>query len=181
VLGLVTATAYIDPVIGVALSAAIVVLAYFTAGWAFRLLIFAAAFCWDFLTLRKKRFKPLPDANKMFSTGALKGVPRRTYGRLCKNPEGGLMFVFKPWLVLRERRVDVPEPAKLYVGRGLFFSMLDGDEASYFFLPPRYRTHEEELVTIYGFAGVREAGLRKAWGWIRDTMGFGPKTAGAAT
>ncbi len=170
VLGLVTATAYIDPVIGAALSGVIIVFAYFTAGWAFRLMVFASAFCWDFLTLRKKRFRPAPDGNKMFNTGKLAGAPKRTYGRLLKRADGGLQFTFKPWLVLPERTVEVPDASKLVVGRGMFFSMLDGEEASYFFLPPRYRTHEEELVTIYGFGGVREAGLRKAWSWIRETM-----------
>ncbi|HET7535348.1 MAG TPA: hypothetical protein VFJ90_02780, partial [Candidatus Didemnitutus sp.] len=144
-------------------------------------LVFSSAFCWDFLTFRKHRFTPAPNANKMFSTGKLAGVPTRTYGRLTKTDEGGLLFVFKPWLVLRERKVEVAEATKLTVGRGLFFSMIEGETASYFFLPPRYRTHEEELVNIYGFAGVREAGLRKAWGWIRETMGIRQKTTLAPT
>ena len=39
-------------------------------------------------------------------------------------------------------------------------------------LPPRYRGHEEELVPIYGLAGVREAGLLAVWGWVKDALGF---------
>ena len=39
-------------------------------------------------------------------------------------------------------------------------------------LPPRYRGHEEELVSIYGLAGVRDAGLRAAWQWMKDAVGM---------
>ncbi len=179
-LGLVTATAWIDPVVGSFLSLIIIVIAYLVAGWAFRLTVFATVFCWDFLTLRKKWFTPATDGNWVFAAGKLGGVPMRTYGRLVKKPGGGLDFVYSPWHLLPERTAEVPEPGKLAVGQGLFFSMIDGDDATWFFLPPRYRTHEEQLVQVYGFTGVREAGLRKAWGWIRDSLGFGRKTAHTA-
>ena len=39
-------------------------------------------------------------------------------------------------------------------------------------LPPRYRGHEEELVSIYGLAGVRDTGLRAAFRWFKDLLGF---------
>ena len=178
-LGLVTATAWIDPVVGSFLSLIIVFIAYLVAGWAFRLTVFATVFCWDFLTLRKKRFQPAADGNWVFTAGKLGGVPMRTYGRLVKKPGGGLSFVYSPWHLLPERTAEVPDPGRLAVGQGMFFSMIDGDDATWFFLPPRYRTHEEQLVRAYGFTGVREAGLRKAWGWIRDSLGFGRKTAPA--
>jgi len=48
-------------------------------------------------------------------------------------------------------------------------------------LPPRYRGHEEELVAIYGLAGVRDAGLRAALRWLTDLLGFSsqPEATGA--
>ena len=39
-------------------------------------------------------------------------------------------------------------------------------------LPPRYRGHEEELVSIYGLTGVRDAGLRAAFRWFKEPLGF---------
>jgi hypothetical protein len=180
ILGLVTATAWIDPVVGSFLSLIIIVIAYLVAGWAFRLTVFATVFCWDFLTLRKKRFTPTVDGNWVFAAGKLPGVPLRTYGRLMKKADGGLSFVYSPWHLLPERTADVPDHRRMAVGQGLFFSMIDGDDATWFFLPPRYRTHEAQLAQAYGFAGVREAGLRKAWGWIRDSLGFGSKAPAIA-
>lgn len=81
-LGLVTATAWIDPVVGATLSVLIIVIAWFTAGWAFRLMVFGSVFCWDFFTVRRQRFKLYADGNKLFTGSAFEGVPARTYGRL---------------------------------------------------------------------------------------------------
>lgn len=177
VLGLLTLSAALNPWISAALSLVIILVAWLVAGWAFRLTVFGTVFCWDFFTVRRARFAASPDANWMFAAGKLAeaGVPARSYGRLLKKSDGGLAFAFKPWLVLPERSVDVPPPRELAVGRGLFFSMVEGDTAGYFMLPPRYRSHEDALVRIYGFSGVREAGLRKAWSWIKETMGYGPR------
>ncbi|HEY0945998.1 MAG TPA: hypothetical protein VGD81_12055 [Opitutaceae bacterium] len=181
VLGLITLSATLDPWIGAVLSLVVIVVAYFVAGWSFRLSVFATVFCWDFLTLRRRRFTPAADANWMFATSHFENVPARTYGRLVKRADGALSFSFRPWLFLPERSAEVPPARSLAVGRGLFFVMIDGESAGHFFLPPRYRGHEDELVAIYGFRGVREAGLRKAWGWIKETMGYGPRTATAAS
>lgn len=179
-LGAVVVTAQINPWLGAALSLVVIVIAYFVAGWAFRLTLFSSIFCWDFFTLRRARFRPAVEGNKMFSAGGLKGVPARTHGRLARTAEGGLEFQFRPWMVLPQKVVPVPAAATIAVGRGFFFSMLDGASATLFFLPPRYRGHEEELASAMGFNGVREAGLRKAWGWIRESMGFGRKAPMAA-
>lgn len=176
VLGLLTLSSMLDPWISAALSIVILIVAYFVAGWAFRLTVFSSVFCWDFFTLRRRRFRPASDANWAFATGRLPSVPPRTYGRLLRKPDGGVAFAFKPWLVLPERSVDLPAARDLAVGRGMFFSMIEAEDAAYFTLPPRYRGHEDALVRIYDLAGVREAGLRKAWGWIKETMGYGPRT-----
>src|SRR5690606_34832363 len=81
-LGLLAGLAYIDPVVGVTLSAIIVLFAYLISGWAFRLMVWATIFCWDFFTLRRGRFKVWADGNKVFLGRRLEGVPVRTYGRL---------------------------------------------------------------------------------------------------
>ncbi|OAM90637.1 hypothetical protein OH491_02705 [Termitidicoccus mucosus] len=170
-LAAVTATAHFSPTTSLFLSIAIILVAFFVAGWAFRLTIFGTAFCWDFFTLRRKRFRLKPDANKLFSGGHLKGVPIRTYGRLLNEPENGrLVFAYKPWLVMPERRTVVAVSGP-YIGKGLFFSTVRDGESTLFILPPRYRDHEEQLAQIYKLGGIQPAGLRKAWSMLRELFG----------
>lgn len=177
VLGLLTLTSAIDPKIGALLSLVVIVIAYFIAGWSFRLTVFGSVFCWDFFTLRKRRYEVAENGNKVFSAGKMvqASVPLRSYGRLEKDASGKLEFVYKPWLVMPEKRTTIEAPGELSVGRGMFFSLIQQEDGGLFFLPPRYRTHEEALVGVYGFKDVVPAGLNKAWSWIRETMGFSTK------
>jgi len=180
VLSLVVATAYIDPVVGATVSVVIIIISYFMAGWAFRLMVFGSEFTWDFFTLRNRRFKLLADGNKLFTAREISGVPMRTYGRLFQESDGKLILKFRPWLVLPERTVEVPRDG-LVVGKGLFFSEVLGfDKAAdktdtLLLLPPRYRGHEELFARTYHISGSCDVGLRKAWGWIKEAVGFGAK------
>jgi hypothetical protein len=173
-LGLLVLTATINPWVGAALSAVVIVISYFVAGWAFRLTVFGSVFSWDFLTVRRARFVPLENDNRMFAGGNLADVPVRTYGRLVQRTQGGLEFVYRPWLVRRPRvaPVTTPVPA-LTVGKGLFLSTIFAEEAgTQFILPPRYRGHEETIARAYQFGGgVRPAGLRKAWSAMKELFG----------
>lgn len=180
VLSLVAATAYIDPVVGATLSAVIVVLAYFMAGWAFRLMVFGTEFTWDFFTFRASRFQLLADGNKLFTAREISGVPMRTYGRLGQAADDKLLFRFRPWLVLPERTIEIPREG-LVVGKGVFFSEVLGfDPAAdrnrtLLLLPPRYRGHEDQFARTYHISGTCDVGLRKAWSWIKEAFGFGAK------
>lgn len=171
-LGLVALTANVNPWLGAAFSLVVIVVAYFVAGWSFRLTVFGAVFCWDFFTGRSGRSRPRENDNRMFAGGNLPGVPARTYGRLVERSSGTLEFFHRPWLVGAEKRVTVPA-GRIQVGRGLFLSSIATESGDTFFLlPPRYRGHEEELVRIYKFAGgVQPAGLRKAWSLLRELFG----------
>jgi hypothetical protein len=172
-LGLLTLSATINPWVGAALSLVVIVVAYFVAGWAFRLTVFGSVFCWDFFTLRRKRFSPAENDNLMFAGANLPGVPPRTYGRLVQRTETrAIEFFYRPWLVLPVRSAKVPLE-KLTVGKGLFFSSIGEDSGKTFLLlPPRYHGHEEVLVRAYGLTGgVRDAGLRKAWSVLRELFG----------
>lgn len=171
-LGLLTLTATMNPWISAALSVVIIIIAYFVAGWAFRLTVYGGIFSWDFFTLRRARYRVRPDENKVFAGGNLPEVPVRTYGKL-RQTDDGLSFAYRPWLVLPERSVKVAGD-NLSVGKGLFFStVITGKEETYFILPPRYRGHEDELVKAYGWTGVQPAGLRKAWSVLRELFGGG--------
>lgn len=173
-LGLLTITATLNPWVGALLSVVVIIVAYFVAGWSFRLTVFGSIFCWDFLTVRRSRFKPMENANKMFSGGNLPGIPVRTYGRLLRDPDGSYSFNYRPWLVLAPRTKPlVLVGQSLAVGQGLFISSITHAEAdTVFLLPPRYRGHEDEIAKIYAMGGgVVPAGLRKAWSVFRELFG----------
>jgi hypothetical protein len=173
-LGLVTLTSTMNPWLGAALSLVVIVVAYFVAGWAFRLTVFGSIFSWEFITGKRRRFSPAENENAMFAGPELAGVPVRTYGRLVKTAEGKLEFAYRPWLLLAPRTAGVrAEPAALAVGRGAFFSDVVADDGrTLFSLPPRYRGHEEQLARAYAMGGgVKPAGLRKAWSALREMLG----------
>jgi len=161
--------------LGAAWALIIIVVCYFLAGWSFRLPHFGTVFLWDLLTFRRKRFMVEPTANKLFLARKLDKAPVRSYGRLVKNEAGKLVLNYRPWLVLPQRSVELPE-GKYEAGCGAFYSELllvyGEDTRSICLLPPRYRGHEAELVKAYGFAGTREVGLRAMWTWLKGMFGF---------
>jgi hypothetical protein len=185
VLSLVAGTAYIDPVVGATLSVALIIAAYFMAGWAFRLMVFGSVFSWDFLTLRRRRFKLLADGNRLFTARELGEAPRRTYGRLHQDADGKLTFRFRPWLVMPERSVEVPREG-LVVGKGVFYSEVLGFDkgadrnTTLLLLPPRYVGHEELFARTYRISGTCDVGLRRAWSWLREALGFGGRKVAPA-
>lgn len=173
-LGLLAVTATLEPWVAAGLSLVVVIVAYCVAGWAFRLTVFGWVFCWDFTTLRRLRFRPRENDNLMFAGGQLGDVPVRTYGRLRRTDGGGLEFAYRPRVIGGLVVRPVPGTAESRaVGQGLFFSsVMNGEQDTLFLLPPRYRGHEETLVTTYGFGGgVKPAGLRRAWSVMRELFG----------
>ncbi len=175
ILSTVTISAFANPWYGAAWALILIVISYFIAGWSFRLSSFGVVFLWDFFTSRRSRFTPGPNGNRMFLSRKINKVPTRTYGTLLRDAQGGLLFKYRPWLVLPERSMVLPA-GQYVVGKGLFYSEImkvEGDDAqAAILLPPRYRSHEEELVSIYGLAGVRDIGLRAAFKWLKEWLGF---------
>jgi hypothetical protein len=85
--------------------------------------------------------------------------------------------------VLPPRRAEVPA-AGLAVGRGAFYSIIvareDDGETTLFLLPPRYRGHEADLAHACNIRDVINVGLRRAWAWLKEALGFRPKRAAHA-
>jgi hypothetical protein len=176
VLGLLTLTSWINPWAGAFLSLAVMVLAFFCAGWAFRLTIYGAIFCWDFFTRRRNRFTPDAQENWVFTARKIAKTPVRTYGRLSRGVDGILVLKYRPWLVLGERTMEMPD-APLSVGRGAFYPTVVGHfgekERTLILLSPRYKGHEAEFAAACGINSTIDVGLRRAWAVIKDLFGFG--------
>jgi hypothetical protein len=185
-LGLLVIVHNINPVWGAVLSLIIIVIAYFLAGWSFRLMIFGSVFTWDFITRKRKRFTPAPNANWMFTARKIEKTPIRTYGRLIRGENNQFTFKYRPWLVLQERSQALPA-GKYAVGRGLFYPEImtvDGEKVKALLtMPPRYKKHEEEVAQAYGITDVRDTGLLKGikaiWRWFTRNL-FGKESKEAA-
>jgi hypothetical protein len=174
ILASVVGTSFVNPWVGAVWALIIILFSYLIAGWSFRLSHFGIVFLWDFFTSRRHRFQPDPKENKMFLGAKIQKVPTRTYGKLSQNEQGELVFNYRPWLVLPRRTMILP--ADHYeAGRGVFYSeilRLEGDTVkTVILLPPRYRGHEEEIASIYHFAGTRDVGIRAAWAWFKSLFG----------
>jgi hypothetical protein len=177
ILASVAATAWANPWFGAAWALIIILFAYFIAGWSFRLSHFGLVVVWDFVTLRRKRFKTEPTANKMFLSRKIDGVPARSYGRLKRDAQGNLVLHYRPWLIVPLRTLALPS-GRYEVGCGFFYSEImrvEGNEPkTVLLLPPRYIGHENDLVSIYGLAGTTRVGIRAAWAWLRGMVGNKP-------
>jgi len=164
ILGLVAVTAWINPWVGALFSLLVVLLAWYVAGWAFRLLVLGSVYCWDFFTFRRHRFLPAANLNWMFAARTINDTPIRTYGRLNTDAEGRRTFEYRPWLVLPKRTLELP--AGTYaVGRGILYPevmKVEGEATkTIFILPPRYKGHEMELARSAGLTDVRDVGVLK--------------------
>src|SRR5208282_425456 len=160
-----------NPWLGAAWALVIIVIAWFIAGWSFRLSHFGLIFIWDFTTRRRKRFAPDKIANRVFLARKFNKVPARSYGTLLRDENGNLFLQYRPWLILPKRTLTLLQ-GQYAVAKGLLYSEIvrveGGSLKSTILLPPRYRSHEEELVSVYGLTGVRVAGVRVAFRWLLD-------------
>lgn len=174
--------AAISPTLGLLVCAAYLALAWWLAGWAFRLLVFGWVFSMDFLLLRWRRQKVDGAAVRAFAT-ELEGVPVRTYGTLARTEAGDVDFTFRPWLVLPARTVRVaPSVVGLEVEKGFLSPEVvrvgpSRQVRALVRLPPRYRKREAAVAGAFGALPVREAalvrGLAGAWRWLEAQLGRG--------
>ncbi|PTL82531.1 hypothetical protein [Vitiosangium sp. GDMCC 1.1324] len=176
-LGFPVLCAAISPTLGLLVCAAYLALAWWLAGWAFRLLVFGGVFSVDFLLLRWRRQKVDAPTVRAFAA-ELEGVPARTYGTLTRTEAGAVDFTFRPWLVLPARTVRVAgSVVGLEVEKGLISPMVVLVEPSrqvraLIRLPPRYRKLEFAVAGVFGALPLHEAalvrGLVGGWQWLKS-------------
>lgn len=172
-LSLVAGGSMMNPELGAAISLIIIFIAYFIAGWSFRMTTLGCVYVWDVIALRRTR--TIPQAGKVwaFLSAELSKVPIRTYGKLVRDDAGRLIFEYRPWLFLAKKTLILP-PGEYAIGKGLMSSFIvktEGEiEHEVMTLPPRYRTHEEAIVKAYDLVGMRDVGIvkgfREMWRWI---------------
>lgn len=184
VLSLLTVVSLINPWVGALFSIAVIILAWFIAGWSFRLTVFGTIFSWDLLTLRRARCDPRGTEHRAFTAGKIEGAPVRSCGKLIKTSSGDMQFQYRPWLIFPRKVLKLPN-TNLAIGNGFLFPILlretDGKETALINFPPRYSGHEAELARQYALP-VHDIGayrgMKAAWRWIKEFIsGKGAETA----
>jgi hypothetical protein len=171
IIGTVLVSSWLNPWVGAVWALLLIFICYFVAGWSFRLSHFGLVYLWDFFTIRRSRFSPGAGGNAVFLGRPQQKVPARTYGWVMLDEAGQLILRYRPWLVLPERILRLP-PGQHAVGRGLFNSEIIELNANgaktVFLLPPRYRTHETELLSLYQLVEVRPIGFLAMGVWLKN-------------
>ncbi len=170
--------ALVSPVIGVLLSFVILYFSYRLLAWSYRLAVFGWIIALDTLGGRH-HYVHLDEDNYIaaFASSAIKGVRNRTYGRLVR--EGKLLFFeYRRFTVFNRKKVAVEEsPAHVGIARGSLLPSVIGTKHDHkrpptlFWLPPRYRGHEEATAKLLGLSSeIHDQRFRRrlkdAWRWI---------------
>lgn len=174
VLSLLTVVSLINPWVGALFSIGVIILAWFIAGWSFRLTVFGTIFSWDLLTLRRARCSPSGAEHRAFTARKIERAPVRSCGKLIKTPSGEFHFEYRPWLIFPRNVVKLPN-TNLAIGNGFLYPILlresEGKESALINFPPRYCGHEDELAREYALplrdVGVYR-GMKAAWRWVQE-------------
>ena len=165
----VVGTHWLSPHVGAVWAALLAIICLLLSGWAFRLTVLGGVFGWDLVTFRSRRFHPERDPLMAFSAHRVGKAPRRSYGRISRNPDGHLQFTWRAWLVTPPQTEVLPSE-KLSVGDGLLHNDLrrsePGGDDVLFNLPPRCNGHEHALAAFHRLDGVQPAGAKAMLAWL---------------
>jgi hypothetical protein len=175
-LSLLTLVSFINPWLGAIFSIAVIIVAWFIAGWSFRLMIFGSIFAWDFATLRRTRCAPEGAEHRAFTARQIERTPIRSCGKLVKTASGAFEFHYRPWLILPKRIVKLTGD-QLAIGNGFLYPVMlreaEGKETVLLNFPPRYSGNEAALAKCYGLP-LRDVGLyrgmKAGWRWLKELI-----------
>lgn len=183
VLGLITASAFIHPALGLLVCLLVIIPACFIAGPAFRLMVFGNVFGLDLLLARKAVPTDVAAGVRAFNSSKIGGTPARTYGRLGRNAQGAAVFRYRPWLILPVRETAVaatPQPDG--IAQGLIYPSLTRDDGfgkskTSFVLLPRYRDCVTRITEHFGITKVTDSTLLRGFkamrNWLVEALSFG--------
>ncbi len=174
ILGSLVVLPAIDERAGVLWSVVIVLVSVVFAPWAFRTVVFGSVFAWDIASRQKHRFSPKKDCVWAFSARRLGKVPHRSLGRVSRNGEGELVFIWRSWLIFAPQTETLTQ-GHYIIGQGLIHSeILRVEEEStfdIFNLPPRCNGHEQAVAGALGLTEIRPIGLRAFWAALSGLIG----------
>ncbi|HZD31192.1 MAG TPA: hypothetical protein VE779_05980, partial [Candidatus Angelobacter sp.] len=98
----------VSPKLGLLLSLVVIIVAFLAFGWALRLSFFGTLYAMSLLEmlLLDVQAKPSQDGVHAFSAG-VKGISKRTYGKLMPRPDGSLVFAYRRMLVGPQKTVTI--------------------------------------------------------------------------
>lgn len=174
ILGSLVVLPAIDERAGVLWSVVIVLVSVVFAPWAFRTVVFGSVFAWDIASRQKHRFSTKKDCVWAFSARRLGKVPHRSLGRVSRNGEGELVFIWRSWLVFAPQTETLTQ-GHYIIGQGLIHSeILRVEEEStfdIFNLPPRCNGHEQAVAGALGLTEIHPIGLRAFWAALSGLIG----------
>jgi hypothetical protein len=173
-------TSIISPHMGLLLSLVIIIVSFVMFGWALRLAFFGSLFAWSLLEMLLLEVQEKPSREhgvRAFSAG-VKGISKRTYGKLSPGEDGSLVFAYRRLLFGPEKRVVVGRANSFAVGKGVFHpTVVEPIESAekhrvVFRLLPTYRGAEEEVRACLDCLAVQDLrfgkGLRSFWKFLTD-------------
>jgi MFS family permease len=182
-LSLLTLVSFINPWLGAIFSIVVIIVAWFIAGWSFRLMVFGSIFSWDFVTLRRTRCTPEGTEHRAFTAREIERTPIRSCGMLVKTANG-FEFQYRPWLIFPKRVVKLLPGDGLAIGNGFMYPVMLREttrkETVLLNFPPRYCGNEAALAKCYDLP-LRDVGLyrgmKAAWQWLKELVsGKGKET-----
>lgn len=184
-IALVAGSTMIHPYAGAAVSLLLILIGLLFAGWSFRLTLFGTLMGSDFLLNKRATAADVETGVKGFLARRTEGVPVRTLVRLKDDPSGRPVLSYRPWLVLPERRLSLPE-ADHVICKGLIHpSFVQRDATlpttlrSTLILLPRYRRLEDMIARHFGCQEVMDGALLRGFKamrlWLVEMLSSGRK------
>ncbi|WP_395737268.1 hypothetical protein [Prosthecobacter sp.] len=186
-MALVAGATIIHPYAGAAISLVLIFIGLLFAGWSFRLTLFGTLMGRDFLLNKRAAASDLESGSgvKGFLARRTQGVPVRTLVRLKQDASSRPVLTYRPWLILPERSIVLPE-ADHVICKGVLHPSLSQRPAeapaslrSTLILLPRYRRLEEHIARHFGCQQVVDGALLRGFKamrqWLVDMLSSGRK------
>lgn len=184
-LTLVTGTAALiptTPIPALIVCFSLILIGLVLAGWSFRLTLFGTLMGRDFLLNKRAKAEDLEAGVQGFLARRTEGVPVRTFGRLSRDDTGAAHFVYRPWLLLPQRRLSLAGDG-MVLCRGLLHPSVahrhaaDTRPRNSLILLPRYRRLEEAIAARFGCQEVMDSALIRGFKairqWLTDMLSSG--------